>query len=159
MKKSFKTVFSFGLTSGVITTLGLIVGLHSGIGSKIAVIGGILTIALADAFSDALGIHVSQESQSKYSVREIWESTIATFIAKFIFALSFMVPLLLFNLNLAVIISIIWGMLILTVFSYLMVKENKVKVKEVVLEHLAIALLVVLATHYLGDLIANLLPE
>ena len=33
---------SFGLTSGVITTLGLMVGLRSGTGSRIAVIGGIV---------------------------------------------------------------------------------------------------------------------
>ena len=56
MKESLKTGITFGLTSGVITTLGLMVGLHSGTGSRIAVIGGILTIAVADAFSDALGI-------------------------------------------------------------------------------------------------------
>ena len=54
MKHSLKVGFSFGLTSGIITTLGLMVGLHSGTNSKIAVIGGVLTIAIADAFSDAL---------------------------------------------------------------------------------------------------------
>ena len=32
---------SFGLTSGVITTLGLIVGLRSGTGSRLALIRGI----------------------------------------------------------------------------------------------------------------------
>ncbi len=56
MKESLNTGISFGLTSGVITTLGLIVGLHSGTHSKLAIIGGIITIAIADAFSDALGI-------------------------------------------------------------------------------------------------------
>ncbi|MGZ8381620.1 MAG: hypothetical protein ACXW4C_08190, partial [Nitrospira sp.] len=55
MKASFKTGLSFGLTSGVITTLGLMVGLHSGTHSRTVVIGGILTIAIADAMSDALG--------------------------------------------------------------------------------------------------------
>jgi len=59
---------SFGLTSGIITTLGLIVGLHSGTHSKLAVIGGILTIAMADALSDALGIHVSEESEATQSL-------------------------------------------------------------------------------------------
>ena len=54
MEHSFRVGMSFGLTSGIITTLGLIVGLHSGTHSKLAVIGGILTIAMADAFSDAL---------------------------------------------------------------------------------------------------------
>ncbi|HID20408.1 MAG TPA: hypothetical protein EYP28_05685, partial [Methanophagales archaeon] len=62
MKHSLKIGFSFGLTSAIITTLGLMVGLHSGTHSKLVVIGGVLTIAIADAFSDALGIHISEES-------------------------------------------------------------------------------------------------
>ena len=44
MKESLRTGIAFGLTSAVITTLGLMVGLHSGTHSKIVVIGGILTI-------------------------------------------------------------------------------------------------------------------
>lgn len=59
MRTSWKTGISFGLTSGVITTLGLMAGLYSGTHSRAIVIGGILTIAIADAMSDALGIHVS----------------------------------------------------------------------------------------------------
>ena len=61
---------SFGLTSGVIATLGLMVGLYSTTQSQLAVVGAILTISIADAFSDALGIHVSQETDSKYSLKE-----------------------------------------------------------------------------------------
>jgi hypothetical protein len=71
MKHSLKTGFSFGLTSGIITTLGLMVGLHSGTHSKFVVIGGILTIAVADAFSDALGIHVSEETENKHATKEV----------------------------------------------------------------------------------------
>ena len=71
MKHSIKTGFSFGLTSGIITTLGLMVGLQSGTHSQLAVIGGILTIAVADAFSDALGIHIAEESENKHSSKEI----------------------------------------------------------------------------------------
>lgn len=37
------------------------IGLMAGTHSKLAVLGGILTIAIADAMSDALGIHISQE--------------------------------------------------------------------------------------------------
>lgn len=73
LKGSLKTGLSFGLTSGIITTLGLMVGLHSGTHSKLVVAGGIVTIAVADAFSDALGMHVSQESENQHSSREIWK--------------------------------------------------------------------------------------
>jgi len=62
MKKSLKTGISFGLTSGTITTLGLMIGLNSGTNSRGIIIGGILTIAIADSLSDALGIHISEEA-------------------------------------------------------------------------------------------------
>ena len=80
MKHSKKIGISFGLTSGLITTLGLMTGLYSGTNSKLVVIGGILTIAFADSLSDSLGIHISEESENKHTHKEIWESTFFTFI-------------------------------------------------------------------------------
>lgn len=155
MKHSLKTGFSFGLTSGVITTLGLMVGLHSGTGSKFVVIGGILTIAIADAFSDALGIHISEEGENKHTTKEIWESTIATFLSKFVFALTFVVPVLLFQLSTAIIVSVIWGLLLLGIFSFQIAKEQKIKPWKVIIEHLVIALIVIIITHYLGNWIGT----
>jgi len=67
MRHLLKVGFSFGLTSGIVTTLGLMVGLHSSTHSKLVVIGGILTIAIADALSDAMGIHIAEEVQNKYT--------------------------------------------------------------------------------------------
>ena len=113
MKHSLKTGLSFGLTPGIITTLGLMVGLNSSTHSKLVVLGGILTIAIADGFSDALGIHISEESENKHTIKEIWESTIYTFLFKFIFALTFIIPILLFQLSTAIIISVIWGLSLL----------------------------------------------
>jgi len=66
-----KVGFSFGLTSGIITTLGLMVGLNAGTHSKLVVIGGILTIAIADAFSDALAIHISEESENRHTAKQV----------------------------------------------------------------------------------------
>ena len=151
MKHSQKVGFSFGLTSGVITTLGLIVGLHSGTHSRLVVLGGIITIAIADAFSDALGIHISEESENKHTQREIWESTISTFLSKFVIALTFLVPMVLFQLSTAIIVSIIWGLFILTMMSLHMAKSEKVKPWKVICEHLLIAVVVVVITHFVGE--------
>lgn len=151
MKHSLKTGFSFGLTSGIITTLGLMVGLHSGTHSKAIVIGGVLTIAIADAFSDALGIHMSEESENKHGVKEIWESTISTFLSKFIFALTFILPILFFQLSIAIIVSVIWGFSLLSIFSFHIAKAQKVKSWKVVVEHLVIAAVVIAITHFVGD--------
>lgn len=155
MKDSIKTGFSFGLTSGIITTLGLIVGLHSGTHSKLIVLGGILTIAVADAFSDALGIHISEESEVKHTSREIWQSTLFTFLAKLIFALTFVVPILLLQLSTAIIVSVVWGLSLLSIFSFYIARDQNKKPWKVIAEHLTIALVVIVITHYLGDWIGS----
>lgn len=150
MNHSTKVGLSFGLTSGVITTLGLIVGLGSSTESKLVVLGGIITIAIADAFSDALGIHISEEAENKHSSREIWQSTIATFLTKFIFALTFVVPVLIFSLVTAVLVSVLWGIFVLGVFSYTIAKKEKAKPIRVIVEHIGIAVLVVVVTYFVG---------
>jgi VIT1/CCC1 family predicted Fe2+/Mn2+ transporter len=155
-KHSIKTGLSFGLTSAIITTLGLMVGLHSGTKSKLVVIGGILIIAIADAFSDALGIHISEESENKHTTAEIWESTIATFLAKFIFASTFIIPLLLFPLNTAIVVSIMYGLILLSLFSLYMAREQGEKAWKVIGEHLVIAIMVIMLTHYVGEWIGSL---
>ena len=132
------------------------VGLNSGTGLKLAVIGGVATIAIADAFSDALGIHMSEEAEHKHSTREIWEATISTFIFKFLFTITFIVPLLLFKLSTATIVSIVWGLSLLSFFSFLMAKKQKMNPWKAVSEHLAIALVVITLTHYTGNWIARL---
>jgi len=156
MRHSFKTGFSFGLTSAIITTLGLMVGLASGTESRTAVIGGILVIAIADAFSDALGIHVSEESESVHTPKEIWEATGSTFVSKFCVAITFLVPVFFLDLTTAIVVSIAWGLSLLGIFSFYLARLQKEKPWKVVGEHLVIAIIVVIATHIVGELISNM---
>ena len=150
MRHSIKTGFCFGLTSGIITTIGLIVGLHSSTNSRFIIIGGILIIAIADAFSDSIGIHMSEESEGKHDTKEIWESTLSTFFSKFIFSLSFIVPVLLLSLTTAIFISLIWGYSLIIVLSYYTAKIRKSKPWIAIMEHLIIATMVIIITHYVG---------
>lgn len=129
----------------------MIAGLHSSTHSTLVVIGGILIIAIADALSDALGIHISEESEIKHSTREIWESTISTFLSKFVFALTFIIPFLLLSLSAAIIASLIWGFSLIILFSLYLAKQQNLTPYKVVLEHLIIAIIVVVITHYVGD--------
>ena len=156
MKTSFKTGLSFGLTSGVITTLGLMVGLHSGTHSRSVVIGGIVTIAIADALSDALGIHVSEESKNSGPTRQIWEATVATFVAKFVIAMTFVAPVVIRPLDQAIVISVIWGLLLLAVLSFFVARAQAIPPWKVIAEHLLIALCVVAMTHTVGDWVQGL---
>jgi VIT1/CCC1 family predicted Fe2+/Mn2+ transporter len=131
------------------------VGLHSGTHSKLVVLGGILTIAIADAFSDALGIHVSEESENLHTKREIWVSTVSTFLSKFIFALTFVIPVVFFDLSTAIFISIIWGLAALAYLSYRIAISQGTKPWKVIGEHLVIALAVIILTHFVGDWISG----
>ncbi len=152
LNHSIKIGVNFGLTSGIITTLGLMVGLHAGTNSRMVVIGGIVTIAIADAFSDALGIHVSEESENIHDEIEIWESTISVFVTKFISTMFFLIPILLFDLSFAIIFSVVFGLLVLGLVSY-NIAEKSERLK-VVVEHVGIAIIVVLFTHFVGDWVA-----
>jgi len=151
MKRSLKVGFSFGVTSGIITTLGLMVGLAFSTELKLAVIGGIITIAIADAFSDALGMHVSQESENRHPTKEIWESTLATFLTKFFVALSFVVPVLMLDLHTAVYIGIGWGLLLLSILSYNIARKQKIPAWKAIGEHLVIAIAVIIIAAFVGN--------
>jgi len=155
MKISIRKGLGFGLTSGIITTLGLMVGLYSGTHSKLVVLGGILFIAIADSLGDALGIHISEEAGSKnITKKQVWESTSSTFFFKFIFALSFIIPVLLLNLQTAVIVSLIWGFSLLTIFSFYIAKKQDQNPKKAIIGHLIIAAVVVVITNFIGKLTA-----
>lgn len=151
LNHSLKTGLSFGITSGIITTLGLIVGLHAGTNSKMVVIGGIIIIAIADAFSDALGIHVSEESENIHTSREIWESTITTFLSKFMFSIIFCIPIIFFELSFAIRLSVVLGLAMLSIISFILTSEKREERMKVIAEHLIIALMVIFITHYVGD--------
>lgn len=155
MKLSIRKGFSFGLTSGVITTLGVIMGLHSSTGSVFVVIGGILSIAVADSLSDALGIHISEEAEMQHSVKEIWEATFVTFLSKFGFALTFIIPFLLFSPVIAITINILWGFSLITLLSLYLAKQQGLKPYKVALEHLIIAIAVVVITNRVGIWVAT----
>ena len=159
MKKDSKAIekgLGFGVTSGVITTLGMIVGLDSVTHSFGAIIGGVIAIAIADAFSDALGMHVSEESQKRIRKRSIWVVTIMTFLSKFILALTFVVPFLIFDLTRAVYTSVAWGLFVLIVYNYRLAKRKNESPYKIIAEHILIAIIVIVIAHYIGHIVAFL---
>ena len=99
---------------------------------------------------------MSEEVGSKNTTKkQIWESTGSTFLFKFIFALSFIIPVLLLNLRTAIIASLIWGFSLMTLFSFYMAKKQDKDPKKVVLGHLVIAAIVVIITNFIGKLISS----
>ena len=157
MSQSVKKGLSFGLTSGVITTLGMIVGVNASTSSRLAVIAAIVAIAIADAFSDAVAMHVSEESEGVHSRKDVWEATLATFLTKFFFAMTFVVPIWFLPLDIAVLVDIAWGFLIIILFNILLARSQEEGVLRVVLEHLVIAVIVVLITYSVGSFLSTII--
>jgi VIT1/CCC1 family predicted Fe2+/Mn2+ transporter len=148
--KGARTGLFFGATSGVITTIGLIVGLYAGTGSLVAVLGGILVIAVADAMSDALGIHLAQEADPDSTHRHVWVATITTFFTKLIVAASFALPLLWLPLSLAVMVCVAWGLIVIATLSAYLAHLQKTSALPIVTEHVLIAIVVVAISHFIG---------
>ena len=144
-----QTKFSFGGTSAIITILGLIIGLDSTVNPKVAIIGGILVIALADNISDSLGIHIFQESEC-VDKKEVWLSTITNFLTRFFVSLSFVALIVLLPLSVAVPCSIIWGMGLLATISYSIAKGRGLNPYPAILEHFSIAIAVIIASEFVG---------
>jgi VIT1/CCC1 family predicted Fe2+/Mn2+ transporter len=150
-----KAGLHFGLTSGVITTLGLMVGLHAGTHSTLAVVGGILTIAIADSMSDALGVHIAKEAENTSSSREVWAATVVTMLTKLVMASTFIVPVLLLDLQTALAVSVIWGLAVLAFLSYRLAVSQGTSPVNVIVEHLVIAVVVIVLTHAVGDWVST----
>ncbi|MBT7706194.1 hypothetical protein HN747_01990 [archaeon] len=153
MKESFRAGMSFGITSAIITILGLMMGLYKTTSSKVIIISGILTIAIADSLSDSLGIHLEEESRKKSNPKSVWETTIATFVSKFVVAALFIIPFFFFQLKLAIIINTVLGFILLILFTYKIAIVRGEKPLKPMFEHLSIAVLVLILTWFTGKLV------
>jgi hypothetical protein len=144
--------FSFGAVSAVITCLALITSLDTAATSKLAVIGSLCVIALADNISDTLGIHIYQEGEYT-SFRKVWRLTASNFLARLCVIAVFILFVLLLPPMVAIICSIIYGFFILTVISYLVAQKRQVKPFKIIAEHIAIAIVVLVLSKYISYLI------
>ncbi|MFN3910384.1 MAG: hypothetical protein ACK4J0_04125 [Candidatus Anstonellaceae archaeon] len=152
-----KTGLGFGLISGTLTTLGVLVGIYFGTKSFLAIIGAIISVAIADAFSDSLAIHISEESKNQ-DKQHVFHSTVSTFFTKFFVGLLYLPAFLIFNMDIALFLDILLGIGLISYYSYLIAKQNKTPIAYTILEHLLIAFAVIIATFLVGDFI-NHLPK
>jgi len=151
MKDAIKKGLGFGVSSAIITTLGVIVGIHSGTDLKHAVIAAILVIAFADSMADSLGIYFSEKSRCDSTQKECLTSMIAAFLGKFSFALTFLIPIIIFsNLHTAIIIDLVYGMVLLTIVTYRMAKEKKENIFRMIAFHIILAIFVITVSHFIG---------
>jgi len=143
----------FGTTSRVITTLGAIIGIYASTHDRAAILTAVITVSVADAFSDALGEHISEESKIYTSSENVKNITFSTFFSKLLVGLSFLIPFMFLNTFAAVIVSVLYGSLVLFLISFRIAKLSKQSSISVVSSHLIVAFCVIVVTYFLGNLI------
>lgn len=153
------TAVSFGLTTAVITSIGMIVGMHSATSSKLAVVAGIVVMAFADGLSDAVSLHTAEEAEverekAKHTMREIWLTTILAFISVSGFSLTFAIPIVLLPFEIAILVAIAWGMLLLIILNFFIAKIRKENPAKLIAEHVLLAVFVIIISYFVGNLTA-----
>jgi VIT1/CCC1 family predicted Fe2+/Mn2+ transporter len=149
------TNFSFGATSAIVTSLAFIVSLSRSINPNLTIIGLLLLFAIADNISDSLGLHIYQESELKKS-KVVNISTFYNFLTRFLIVLVFILLVALLPIDYAVVVSIIYGISLLVILSYFIAKEEKVNPYKAILWHVAIAILIIIVSNFIGVWIKNI---
>jgi VIT1/CCC1 family predicted Fe2+/Mn2+ transporter len=154
LKSILPTRFSFGATSAIITNLGLIVGFDSLTNPKSSIIRSMLVIAIADNISDTLGMHVYQESQ-KLGRKEVMASTFSNYATRLFASLVFVVIIAVLPMPIATIVALTYGLGLLVLTSYFIARDSNLSPRKAVLEHVVVAVLVIVVSDWLGKFLSS----
>ena len=148
---------SFGITSGILTTVGVLVGMQAATASTLAVIASIATIAVADSFSDAFGMYISKVGERGSTKNEALRYALGTFIGKFIFPLTFIVPLTILPLVVGIWVDITWGGVALALLS----AEQAIVIQESVVgtiaRNIGLAAIIIIFSTVVGNSVSLLM--
>jgi len=143
---------SYGGTAAIVTSMTLITGLNAAGTDKSTLITALLIVALADNITDSLSIHIYQESE-QLDEREAFIGTLSNFTTRLSGSLSFVLIVFSFPPKVVVLVSIVWGNLLLGVLTYFLARERNVRILPEVIKHLVVAAVAII----LSKIIAHLL--
>lgn len=147
--------FSFGIASGVLTTLGVIIVMNKSVVSLLAIIAGIVAIAVADSMSDAFGVYSLKKTERGTAPRSAFAAAIATFLGKVVCTLTFIIPFLLLPIDTAVIVSIFWGVFLLIIVNLEIAVIQQESIWKTILVNLLLAGLVMFLSLVAGNFLAG----
>ena len=146
--------YVLGSSAAIITNVSLIVGLGSARAGKGPILGGLLTIALADNISDSLGIQMYKESEG-FGEKLSSLATVLNFLSRLLVSLSFVAIVLILPTSQAIIVGILWALLLLNFVSYLITRRNRENSILEIAKHVLVALIVIALSRWVGSLIAE----
>jgi len=155
MKNIDLSRFSFGITAAITTSLAIIIGLGPTHNPKIYIISTLLVLAIADNLTDSLGIHIYRESQCIGEKRDTLISTISNFLTRLTISITLIMFVFLLSMHYAIISSVVLGLSLLVVLSYLIAIKQKKNPYKAVLEHIGIVVVVIIISYFLGQMITN----
>ena len=145
-----------GIINGVLTSMGVVIGL-SATGNKFLLLFGILAVGIADALGDSLAFHVAQETEIHHSKREVRVSTALTFFGILAGFIIMGIPVLLFDIGTAIIISGTIGIVMLAGLGYFVAMINpKLKKGHQMVEYVVMGIIVIIVTYYVSRIAIGL---
>jgi len=143
--------YSFGITSAIVTSLALMLGLVQTRDPRTSIVGALLLIAIADNVADSLGLYIYRESVPGV-INSPKISIFTNFATRLGVMVLFIVLVSVLSLTVAITISIVVGLSMLAVLSYYIAVSQKKSILWSMAQHLGIAVLVILVAHFLGQL-------
>jgi VIT1/CCC1 family predicted Fe2+/Mn2+ transporter len=145
--------FAFGATAAIMTSMALIVGLGSANSGRMSIIAGLLIIGVADNLSDTLGIHVHEECDVRGG--SAFSLSASNYVTRLLVVLSFVLLVLVFPLEVARIVSLAWGVVVLSVLTFFIAKGRAVSPVKEILKHLLVAATVIVLSQIVGTLMTR----
>lgn len=146
---------AFGITSGILTTIGLLTGVNSATSSRLSVIASIAVIAMADSLSDAYGMYMSKISERGNSRTAAMRYALGTLAGKFFFPFTFILPVIFLPLSVGVWADLAWGAIALSLLS----AENAIvyqrSLAKTILKNLGLAIVIVIFSQAMGVMISK----
>lgn len=130
---------TFGSISGIITSLGAIIGMYGANLPSKPIIISLVSIAMSDSISDALGIYygVNVEEDNQESFNQASRA----FIAKFFFPLLMVIPFLLLEKSNAVMVNLLCSLTVVLVVSSSVFKKQTEIITNMLIVLIAIILI------------------
>ena len=146
--------FSFGGTSAIVTSMGLIIGLGAARASNATIVSGLLIVGLADNLTDSLSIHMYQEA-ARLEERTAFRATTSNFLTRALIALSFVAMVLSLPHAYGGMVVLSWGCLLLAMISYSVARARGASPWRETAKHLGVAFLVIVTSRLIGGWIVS----
>jgi VIT1/CCC1 family predicted Fe2+/Mn2+ transporter len=140
---------SFGSTSAVVTSIGLVVGFASMSTSRATLIASLLIVGIADNLTDSLSIHLYQEAEG-LEPREAFVSTVTNFLARLAITATFIALVALLTDGWLITVATVWGLALLGMLTVSLARQRHAPVRRELTRHFAIAIAVIVLSRAIG---------